>query len=198
MATAVLRQGDLLDQYKIDDVGNPFHNYLIIISHKVNEVLLQVSSVNHHTQQEALLCWEDNSILECPNDDIGGGVLRMPAVALLDSIMIAGGVTVGADLTDLAQKSLYLGFWHEFRMHKIVVEDSITQMELEGLNATQQRRALKFIYYGNGIDITTAQALANNRINNSIAATYDEYGLATIPLQDRRLLKLFGEVGWFA
>ena len=197
MATATLRQGTYVDQYKIDDLGGEYDNYLVIISHQVNEVLIQVSSVNFHTQKEALLCWDDPYIIECPEDDIGGGVYRMPILVLLDSIMAAGGVTVGADLSDARQKSIYLGFWHEYRTHKLVVEDSIDQMILDGLNATQQRRALKFIYFGSGIDIDTAQALANNRITNGVSATYDEYGLSTIPLQDRRLLKLFGEVGWF-
>lgn len=198
MATATLRQGVFVDQYAIDDPGNAsgFDNNRVFISHQVNEVVIQVSGVNLHTSSEALLCWDDPDILECPDDDIGGGVSRMPVLTFLDGIMLAGGVTVGVDLTDLQEKSIYLAFWHEYRTKKLVT-DSIAEMVTEGLNATQQRRALKFIYFGNGIDIVTAQALANDRITNGVIATYGDYGLATIPLQDRRLLKLFGEVGWF-
>lgn len=198
MATATIRQGQFIDQYAIDDPGNAsgFDNNRIFISHQVNEVVIQVSGVNKHTSSEALLCWDDPDIIECPNDDIGGGVLRMPTLSFLADIQDAGGVVVGADLSDLQEKSIYLAFWHEYRTKRLVTT-SIEEMALEGLNENQRRRALKFIYFGNGIDITTAQQLANDRITNGIVATYDDYNLATIPLQDRRLLKLFGEVGWF-
>lgn len=197
-ATAVLRQGVFIDQYKIDDPGNAsgFDNNLLFFSHRVNEVVLQVSSVNTHTSKENLLCWGDSEVVECPGDPDGQGGILSPVIYFLEQILLANGVTVGADLTDLAEKSIYLAFWHEYRTHKLV-EDSIAEMVTEGLNELQQRRALKFIYFGNGIDIVTAQALANNRITNGVSATYDEYGLATMPLQDRRLLKLFGQVGWF-
>lgn len=198
MATSTIRQGEFIDQYAIEDPGNAsgFDNNRIYISHQVNEVVIQVSGANYYTSQEALLCWDDPDIIECPNDDIGGGVLRMPALSFLADIQDAGGVTVGADLSELQEKAIYLAFWHEYRTKKLVT-DSLAQMAVEGLNENQRRRALKFIYFGNGIDITTAQSLANDRVTNGIIATYNDYNLATVPLQDRRLLKLFGEVGWF-
>jgi len=198
MATAEYRQGTYIDQYKIIDVGGPNNNNLVFISHKVNEVVIQTSSINNNTSKEALLCWQDGSILECPDDDLDppNEQWRMPVLKQLDDIMVAGGVTYIGDLTDLGEKSIYLAFWHEYMM-EAVVESSIVEMIAEGLNDLQQRRSLKYIYYGNGLGLTEAQAVANNRITNSVQATYDEYGLATIPLQYRRVLKLFGEVGWF-
>jgi len=197
-ASAVVRSGEYIDQYAISDPGNVsgLDNVRVIISFGVTEVVIQASGIDNNTSKESLLCWNDNTILECPDDDVGGGVARMPALAFLEEQFLAGTVTVGAPLSDLRQKAIYLAFWHEYRTEK-VVEDSIAEMVLEGLNAVQQRRALKYIYFGLGIDLVTAQALANNRITNSIQATYDEYGLATVPQQDRRLLILFGEVGWF-
>ena len=196
MATAVLRQGDYVDQYKIDDPGGPYDNNLIYIAHRVNEVVVQVSSVNYHTSQEALLCWTDNSIPECPDDLVGSPLdYRMPVVKFLDDIMAAGGVSIGADLTELAEKGIYLAFWFEYRTQK-VWRDALAEMIAEGMNALQQRRSLKYVIYGNGVPLATAQAVANNWITNSVQPTYKDLSLATIPRQDRRLLKLFGAVGW--
>jgi hypothetical protein len=197
-ATAEYKQGALVDQYKIIDVGGPNNNNLIFISHKVNELVIQVSSVDTHTSKEALLCWEDNSILECPDDDLDppNEVWRMPVMKQLNDIMVEGGVTYVGDLTDLAEKSIYLAFWFEYVGHN-VFQDALAEMILEGLNELQQRRSLKYVIFGNGIDLTTSQAIANNWITNGIQPTYDDLGLATIPLQYRRVLKLFGEVGWF-
>lgn len=204
MATAVLRQGEWIDQYKIDDPGDAsgFHNNLLVFSHNIPEVLRQVSSVNHRTFKANLLCWGDPDATTCPCDYTGSPPvgsppeILQPAICFLNDIMLAGGVTVGADLSDAAEKSIYLGFWHEYRTEK-QMEDMITQMGVEGLNNTQKRRGLKFAYMSQGVDITTAQSIANNRITNGVKATYDEYNLATIPIHDRRLLKIFGEVGWF-
>ena len=198
MASAVVRSGEYIDQYAIDDPGNVsgLDNIRIFISHGLTEVVVQVSGINTHTYQESLLCWNDGTILECPDDDIGGGVARMPAIAFLEEQFLAGTVTTGAPLTDLAEKAIYLAFWHEYRTAKVIT-DSIAEMVTELLNDLQQRRALKYIYFGLGIDLVTAQALANDRITNGVAATYTDYGLATVPLQDRRLLILFGSVGWF-
>ena len=197
-ATAEYKQGVYIDQYKIIDPGGPNDNNLIFISHKVNEVVIQVSSIDHHTSKEALLCWEDNSILECPDDDLNppNEVWRMPVLKQLDDIMVAGGVTYVGDLTDLGEKAIYLAFWFEYMGHN-VFQDALAEMITEGLNELQQRRSLKYVIYGNGVDLTTAQAVANNWITNGIQPTYDDLGLATIPLQYRRVLKLFGEVGWF-
>lgn len=196
--SAVYRQGQFIDQYAIDDPGNAsgFDNNRVFISHQVNEVVIQVSGVNQHTSSEALLCWDDPDILECPDDDLGGGVFRMPVLKFLNDIMVAGAVTVGADLSDAAEKSIYLAFWHEYRTKKLIT-DSVAEMAIEGLNAVQQKRALKFIYFAQGVDLVTAKTLADDRIDFGTIATYGDYGLATIPLHDRRLLKLFGEVGWF-
>jgi hypothetical protein len=198
MATAVIRQGAFIDQYKIDDPGNAsgFDNNLVIFSHRVDEIVRQVSSVNFRTFKENLLCWGDGGPDACPCDDDGEGGQLSGGLCFLNDIMLAGGVSVGADLTDLQEKKIYLAFWHEYRT-ETQMENMIAQMELEGLNATQQRRGLKFAYLSHGIDIDTAQAIANNRISNGVKATYDDYNLATIPVHDRRLLKLFGEVGWF-
>lgn len=197
-ATAVARDGVFITQYAIDDPGNAsgFDNNRVFISHQVAEVVIQVSGVNTHTSSEDLLCWDDPDLLECPDDDLGGGVFRMPVLKLLNDIQVAGGVTNGVALTDAAEKSIYLAFWHEYRTKKLVT-DTIAEMVTEGLNAIQQKRGLKFVYFGNGVDIITAKILADDRIDNGTIATYADYGLATIPLQDRRLLKLFGEVGWF-
>jgi len=195
-ATAVLRQGQYIDQYKFDAPGTDFDNHLIFFSHRVNEAVIQISSIDYHTSKESLLCWGDSDITECPDDDIGGGVLRSPAIVLLNTIQTEGGVTVGADLTDLAEKSIYLAFWFEYRAHK-VFQDSLAEMVLEGLNELQQRRSLKYVIFGNGVDFDTSQAVANNWITNGIQPTYNDLNLATMPLQDRRLLILFNEVGWF-
>lgn len=198
-ATAVYRQGVYIDQYKIDDPGNVsgFHNNLIFISHKVIEVVRQTSSVNHHTFKESLLCWADPTTYpECPCDDDGQGGQESAGMCFLNSIMEAGGVTPGAPLSDLAEKSIYLGFWHEYRTKK-QMNDMLDQMTLDGLNNLQKVRGMKFAYMSQGIDITTATSISQNWVNNGIQPTYDEYGLPTIPIHDRRLLKLFGEVGWF-
>lgn len=198
MATAVHRQGEFIDQYAIDDPGNAsgFDNIRIIISHGLSEVLIQTSGVDFTTSKANLLCWNDPDVVECPNDDIGGGVYREPEIMLLEEIFLAGGVTVGADLADLREKEIYLGFWHEYRTAK-VIDDVIVELDLLGLNDLQKVRNLRSVYFGLGIDWTTSQTLAQNRINNSIEATYVDYNLATVPLQDRRLLILFGTVGWF-
>jgi len=201
MATAVVRSGQFIDQYAISDPGNAsgFDNNRVFISHKVAEVVIQESGANTHTRSESLLCWEDPDETLCPQDDTdpGPGVeYRSPTLVFLDNIMATGGVTVGAPLSLPREREIYLAFWHEYRTKKLVT-DSIAEMDVEGLNNTQKRRALKYIYFGNGVDITTAQSLANNHITNGVIATYMDYNLATIPLHDRRLLKLFGEVGWF-
>jgi len=202
MATAVIRQGEFVDQYAIDDPGNAsgFDNNRMFLAHKVAEVVVQVSGVNTHTSSASLLCWEDPDEALCPNDDLDppNEVWREPEIVFLDSIMAAGGVTVGADLTALQEKAIYLAFWHEYRTKKMIT-DIVAEMGTEGLNATQKKRGLKYVYNGNGVDIVTAKTLADARIDSGTVATYDEYGLATIPLQDRRLLRLFGEVGytWF-
>lgn len=198
MATAVIRQGEFIDQYAIDDPGNAsgFDNNRVFISHQVNEVVIQQSGVNHRTSKEALLCWDDPDITECPNDDIGGGVPRMPVLTFLDSIQAAGGVTVGAPLSQAAERLIYLAFWHEYRTRKLIT-DTLAEMDVEGLNNQQKKRGLRFVYFGNGVDIVTAKTLADARVNDGTRATYDQYGLATVPQHDRRLLKLFGEVGWF-
>lgn len=198
MATAVIRQGTYIDQYNISDLGNAsgFDNNRVFISWKTAEVVIQVSGINTHTSDESMYCWEDPDIIECPNDDIGGGVFRSPTIMFLDSIMASGGVTVGADLTGAAERLIYLAFWHEYRTKRLVTT-SIAEMVTDGLNAVQQKRALKYIYFGNGIDIITSKTLADARIDSGTVATYDQYALTNIPTQDRRLIKLFGEAGWF-
>ena len=197
-ATVVVRDGEYITQYAISDPGNAsgFDNNRVFVSHRIPEVVIQVSGVNFHTSSESYHCWQDTDEVECPDDDIGGGALRSPTLVFLDSILEAQATTQGAPLSNLAEKKIYLAFWHEYRTKKII-RDSVAEMELEGLNSPQKRRSLKFVYYGNGIDFVTAEALANDRINNGTIATYNDYNLTTMPLQDRRLLKLFGEVGWF-
>lgn len=197
-ATAIVREGEFVAQYNLSDPGNAsgFDNNRVFVSHQIAEVVIRVSGANAHTSSESWLCWSDPDETLCPDDDIGGGIMRMPVLKFLADIQIAGEVTRGANLTDLQEKAIYLAFWHEYRTKRLVTT-SIAEMVTEGLNATQQRRGLKFIYFSNGVDLATAQALANDRINNGTIATYEDYGLATMPLQDRRLLKLFSEVGWF-
>lgn len=197
-ATATLRKGDLVNQYAISDPGNAsgFDNIRIIESHRIPEVLIQFAGNDFHTRKANWLCWGDPDVLECPDDDIGGGVMREPELVFLNDIMTAGGVTLGAPLSDLRTKEIYLGFWYEYRTKK-VFNDAIAEMVLEGMNATQQKRALRYIMFGNGIDMITSQTLSTNWIDSSVEPVYTDLGLATIPLQDRRLLKIFGEVGWF-
>ena len=198
MATVTIRQGVWLDHYKFDDPGGVNDNKIVVIAHQISEVFVQTSSVNYHTFKEDLGCWNDAEVLECPDDDLDppNGVWRHPVLKQLNDIMLAGGAIVGANLTDLQEKAYYLAFWFEYRTHK-VFEDGLAQMVLDGQNTLQQVRHLKYLINGNGVDITTASAIASNWVDNSIQPTYNDLGLATIPLQDRRLLKIFGEVGWF-
>lgn len=198
MATVVLRQGVYVDQYAVDDLGGEFDNNRMIISHNIPEVLIQVSGVNYHTSKANLYCWGDPDVTECPNDDLDppNEVWRDPAMVFLDGIMAAGGVTVGADLADLREKEIYLGFIYEYALHK-AFQDTVTQMVTDGLTVAAQKRGLKYSMFSNGIDITTADTLATNWIDNGVQPTYVDLGLATVPLQYRRVLKLFGEVGWF-
>lgn len=191
-ATAVHRPGDYLNQYKIDDVGGEHDNKIVYIADKIAEIVIQASGVDYTTSKESLRCWARGYYddVDCPTEATD------PVLVFLESIMIAGNVTHGAWLTDLQEKKVYLAYWNEYKLKKLVV-DALAEMDTEGLNDLQKRRALKYIYFGHGIDLLTAQSIANARVINSIVATYDDLGLATIPLQDRRLLKLFGEVGWF-
>ena len=198
MATAVIRQGEFIDQYKIDDPGNAsgFDNTLLFFAFQVPEVVRQTSSVNFHTFKENLLCWDDSTEPTCPCDSDGEGGQLSPAICFLDTIMAAGGVTVGADLTEAAENSIYLAFWHEYRTQN-QMQIMLDEMTLQGLNDLQKQRGMKFAYLSQGVDITTANTIADAWVNSSILPTYDDYGLATIPVQDRRLLKLFGHTGWF-
>lgn len=188
-ATATVRSGAFVDQYKIDDPGGLYDSHLIYISHQVDEVVVQVSSINTHTFSESFICADGVT-------DFWDCAWEMPVLMELENIMIANAVVLGVPLTDIMEKNIYLAFWHEYKMKKLVT-DAIAQMVVEEMNTLQQRRALKFIYFGHGIDIVTAQSIANDRITNSILPGWAAYNLATMPLQDRRLLKLFGEVGWF-
>lgn len=197
-ATSVERHGtpNYITQYKISDAGGEFDNVIVYLPFGLLETVIQVSSTDFHTSKENFGCWYDSDITECPDDDIGGGELRSPTLVFLDNIFAAGNNTKGADLSELATKKIYLAFWHEYKMQKLAA-DSVAEMVLEGMNALQQRRSLKYVYFGNGIDLSTAQSIANNYITNGIMPTYDDYGLATMPQQDRRLLKLFGDSDWF-
>lgn len=195
-ATAEYKRGEYVDQYKIIDVGGPYNNHVVWIAAQVTEVTIQLSSVNTHTFSESLLCWDDPDITECPDDDLGGGVFRMPVLKQLNDIMVANNVVPVGFLTVLGEKSVYLAFWNEYKLKKLIT-DSLAQMVLDGYNDLQKVRSLRFVFVGNGIDPAVALTLAQARVNQSIIHTYDELGLATIPLPDRRLLKLFGEVGWF-
>jgi len=198
VATATLRQGEFIDQYKIDDPGNEsgYDNHIFYIAFQVPEIVRQVSSINFHTFKEDLLCWEDGENPDCPCDDDGQGGQLSAGICYLDSIMAAAGIIVGADLTEAAENLIYLAFWHEYRTQN-QMDLMLEEMIVQGLNELQQKRGMKFAYMSQGVDIVTANGIADNWINNGIKPTYDEYGLATIPVQDRRLLKLFGHTGWF-
>jgi len=199
MATATLRQGEFIDQYKIDDPGNAsgFDNNLFYLAFQVQEVVRQTSSVNYHTFKEDLLCWDNSEEPTCPCDSDGQGGQLSAGLCYLDSLMVAGNIIVGADLTIAAEDSIYLAFWHEYRTQN-QMQIMLDQMVLEGLNALQQQRGMKFAYMSQGVEITTANGIANDWVNNSILPTYNDYGLAGIPTHDRRLLKLFGQSGWFS
>lgn len=196
MATAVLRQGVDIDQYKIDDLGGPHDNNLVYISHGLSEVVIQTSSIIYTTSKENLLCWNDGTVLECPDDDLGGGVFRMPVLKQLNDIMVAGGVTVGADLTDLAEKAIFRAFWHEYVLEN-VIDNLLVELDTLVLNDLQLKRNLRSVYFGNGVDWITAKTIADARIDSGTIATHNDYGLATVSLQYRRMLILFGAVGWF-
>lgn len=200
-ATAVERTGinGVVTQYKIDDLGGDYHNHLIYESLNVCEVVIQTSSIIYTTSKENYLCWCDESV-ECPDDDIDGGTPgvqpRMPVLYQLEQIRIANSVTAGATLSDLASKAIYRAFWYEYvikgRINTIMADSYFTS-----LNALQQKRNLKSVYYGNGVDVTTAQTIADAYIDGPTEPTHNDLGLATVSLQYRRMLILFGEVGWF-
>jgi len=199
MATAVLRQGEFIDQYKIDDPGNAsgFDNNLFFISFQVQEVVRQTSSVNFHTFKEDLLCWDNSEEPTCPCDSDGQGGQLSAGLCFLDSIMLAGGVTVGADLTVAAEEMVYLAFWHEYRTQN-QMQIMLDQMTVEGLNDLQKVRGMKFAYMSQGVDITTANSIAQAWVNTATLPVYTDYGLTRIPQHDIRLLKLFGHTGWFS
>lgn len=196
MATAEYKKGEFIDQYKIIDVGGPNNNNLVFLAFNIPEVVVQTSSVNRNTFKENLLCWDSSEVLECPDDDLGGGVFRMPVLKQLNDIMIAGGVTHVGNLTDLGEKAIYRAFWYEYTI-KGVVSTIMADAYFTALNDLQKVRNLRSVYYGNGIDSTTALSIAQNYINNGIEPKHDELGLATAPLQYRRWLRLFGPTGWF-
>ena len=120
MATAEYKKGEFIDQYKIIDVGGPNNNNLVFLAFQIPEVVVQTSSVNNITFKENLLCWDDSTVTECPDDDIGGGVIRMPVLNQLNDIMVAGGVTYVGSLTDLAEKAIYRAFWYEYTIKGVV------------------------------------------------------------------------------
>ena len=196
MATAEYKKGEFIDQYKIIDVGGPNNNNLVFLAFQIPEVVVQTSSVNHITFKENLLCWDDSTVVECPDDDIGGGVIRMPVLNQLNDIMVAGGVTYVGSLTDLAEKAIYRAFWYEYTI-KGVINTIMADAYFTALNDLQKVRNLRSVYYGNGIDSTTALSIAQNYINNGVEPTHDDLGLATASLQYRRWLRLFGATGWF-
>lgn len=196
MATAEYKKGEFIDQYKIIDVGGPNNNNLVFLAFQIPEVVVQTSSVNNITFKENLLCWDDSTVTECPDDDIGGGVIRMPVLNQLNDIMVAGGVTYVGSLTDLAEKAIYRAFWYEYTI-KGVVNTIMADAYFTALNDLQKVRNLRSVYYGNGIDSTTALSIAQNYINNGVEPTHDDLGLATASLQYRRWLRLFGATGWF-
>lgn len=195
-ATAEYKQGEFIDQYKIIDVGGDYNNHLVYLAHQVPEVVVQTSSVNHITFKENLLCWDNPEILECPDDDIGGGVFRMPVIKQLNDIMLAGGITDVGNLTDLGEKAIYRAFWYEYTI-KGAVNTIMADAYFTALNDLQKVRNLRSVYYGNGLDSATALSIAQNYINNGIEPTHDDLGLATVSLQYRRWLRLFGHTGWF-
>lgn len=195
-ATAEYKQGEFIDQYKIIDVGGPNNNNLVFLAHQVPEVVIQVSSVNHHTSKENLLCWDNPEVLECPDDDLGGGVFRMPVLKQLNDIMLAGGVIYVGDLTDLGEKAIYRSFWYEYTI-KGAINTIMADAYFVALNDLQKVRNLRSVYYGNGLDSAVALSISQNYINNGVEPTHDDLGLATASLQYRRWLRLFGHTGWF-
>ena len=197
-ATTVLRNGVNIDQYKISDPGNVsgYDNHIVYITRGAAEVVIQVSGVNKRTFKESMYCWEDVDVVECPTDDIGGGVLRSPVLVFLESILNDVGSIRGATITPATERLIYLAFWHEYGIKKLIT-DSLAEMELEGFNPTQKRARLKYVYFGNGIDLATSQALAVDRVTNGTIANYTDYNLVNVPVQDRRLIKLFGNSGWY-
>ena len=198
-ASATLTNGENIEQYNISDPGNVsgFDGYVLYYSRGIPEVVIEVNTTTHRVIKESFGCEEDPDIVECPTDDIGGGVLRSPVINFLGEIQSQNSVTqIQTPLTAAAERLIYLAFWHAYKA-KVLVTQSIDEMVTEGLNALQQKRALKYIYFGNGVDIVTSKTLADARIDNGTVARYDDYGFTNIPQKDRRLIKLFGLAGWF-
>lgn len=196
--STIHRQGEFIDQYAITDSDNHsgFNNIRIIISQGVCEALVQYTGIDTRTRKANLLCWCDAEEVLCPDDDIGGGVMREPEIVFLEDIMVAGALTIGADLADLRQKEIYGQFWNEYSL-KGSVSTMVSGMVTEGLNALQQKRALKFALYMDGLPLLNAQTVANNYIDVTPELDFADFGIATVPLRFRRVLILFGAVGWF-
>lgn len=195
--TAEFRQGDFVDQYEINDPGNAsgFDNHLLYFLHQVNEVVVQLSSANATTFSEALLCWDDPDITECPDDDIGGGIFRMPALVFLAEIQDAASVTYGADLSLAEERLVYLAFWHEYRT-KDLISDSLARMDVEELNDLQKKRGLQMVFFAQGIAIEPALLMGEARVEEGTITVYTDYGLEIL-LYNRRLLSLLGAAGPF-
>lgn len=196
--SAVHREGVYVDQYAITDPDNHsgFNNIRVIIAHNICEVLIQNSGADTRTYKANLLCWCDSSETLCPDDDIGGGVMREPEIVFLNDIMTAGAVTMGDDLSDLRTKEIYGQFWNEYTLKGSVVT-MVDSMVTEGLNTTQQKRALKFGLYMDGLPLTNADTVSTAYIDTSAELDFADFGLATVPLRFRRWVKIFGGLGWF-
>ena len=147
-ASAVSRNGENIDQYNISDPGNVsgFDNYRVYYSHGIAEVVIQISGINTRTISESYYCQEDVDIVECPDDDIGGGVLRSPVLMFLEEIFSQNGVTQGAPITGASERMIYLAFWHEYRTKKLVT-DSIAEMVLRAKRHIWQLKGLFFRFF---------------------------------------------------
>lgn len=201
-ATAVYREGSYIATYKITDADNHsgYNNNIVTISHRINEAIVQTSGVDFSTVKTDWGCWGDASLAYCPDDWMGEDY-REPIIVFLNDLMGGGYVTRGADLSDLRTKELYGMYWNEWIL-KAVVTDLVTRMVNDGLNATQQKRILKFSLIANGIpnnadpdDYANEVAIAYIDVDPELV--FDDFGLATVPQQYRKTLRLFGETGWF-
>jgi len=204
VCTVTNRVGLSIDLYAIDDVGHEYDNRRVVLMFDNPIILIQQTGANETTWEESRFCEVDGDDVRCPWDDIDAGTegiqYRSPIyMHLWDNCTIIRGNDFPRDDNDIwlpgtEERTWFKAFWYEDKI-KDIVTDSITEMDIEGLNALQQKRALKFLLFGHGIPLTGAGGatlMAADRIDNSIIWTYEQINLPTIPQPERNWLRHIG------
>lgn len=202
--TVTNRVGLSIDLYSIDDIGHAYDNHRVVLMQENPIILIQQSGVDFTTWEETRFCEVDGADLRCPWDDIDdvtpGVQYRSPIyMHIWDNCLIVRGADFPRDPSDYwlpgdAERHWFLGFWYEDKI-KDIVNDSIAEMELEALNALQQKRALKYILFGHGVPLLGAGGatlMAADRIDNGVVWDYDRINLVTIPQPERNWLRHVG------